>query len=238
MLHRSGLTKLSLSFFATLASVTLAGPAVCWAAGTTATPPAIEGRWRLSTYATEGPKGLKGSTASYELVVSRLGQRWLLSLAQTTGPKGEPTVPETLAGAVVIPYDTRPVESDKSARRVTALIPMQATSVRVSLYLELRFEGDELTGYWEYADRKHRRALGDDRSVTEPTVFGALKGARGNGEPVKLAASTPLPCVTCCDLVYRCGPQGPSTCNSSLTCTDECLESGNKPKACLTDLSP
>lgn len=208
------------------------------AAGTEATPPRVEGRWRLSTYTVEGDAGQRGSTASYELQVTQIGQRWMFSLAQSAGPKGEPAASETLAGAAVVPRDTRPVESDTSARRVTVVIPLQSSTAHLSLYLELRFEGDELSGYWEYSDKEHRRFESGGPKEGEPKVYGALRGARGAGKPVELKVSTPLPCVTCCDLIYRCSPQGPHTCNSSLTCTDECLEGANKPKACLIDPAP
>ncbi|MFN3196794.1 MAG: hypothetical protein ACE366_00055 [Bradymonadia bacterium] len=190
-----------------------------------ATPPSQP--WRLSTLTTSEQKP-HGETAHFDISVSVTGDTWKIIFtrpAQGELPalKGEATAKATQGDG----------ESDaKNVTLLTITPTLKGGDVELPMLFELRFMGPDVSGYWAYQGAKWSKTL--EPGVTENLVYGAVIGTQGNGAPVPTTTSTVLPCVTCCNVMYRCGPQGPGSCNSSNTCIAECMEKpGQGDRACL-----
>ena len=180
------------------------------------TPPGIGGLWKWKTIVVEGPGKLRGVGGRYTAIITLSGAQATLSVAKEGYGKrdyGADAVPVGLATGLKV------VADEDGSRTLDASVKLTGGKTDLTMAFSLRFVGDTVTGYWRYAP--------------DGSTWGGLLGTRLPSASVTLTLTTPLPCLACCDILYRCGEQGPGGCNSSNECIAACAEEGAGPRACL-----
>ncbi len=186
------------------------------------------GIWRLRTVVADGPAKLRGVSGRYTVIITEAaGGRLDVALAKEGYGKTEYAPRRVPVGSVrsveVVPDEGAPLRTTVSLR--VPLAPgggAGSNKAGQALQLDLRLDGDQLWGSFEIAAAKGQRR-----------VVGAALAKRGTALP-DLSLTTALPCDVCCDVLYRCGPQGIRGCNSSESCHGEC-ETDVAPRACLVE---
>lgn len=183
-----------------------------------APPPTVAGLWRWKTVVAAGPGKLRGVVGRYTAIISVAGERVSVAVAKEGFGKTDYAADAVPVGVV---QGLSVVTDDDGTRTLDVEVRLQGGKTDQRILFNLRFDGDAVSGYWRYAP-------GD-------TTYGALLGTRATGQSPALTLNTPLPCVTCCDVMYHCGEQGPTGCNSSNQCRDACEEEHTAPRACLLE---
>lgn len=198
----------------------------------TASPPPARftGTHRVTTYVYEGPKNLRGVNGYYLMNFEENRGDLVIEVTKTGYTKHDYPADKVLRGvarAKLVNGDaTHDTMGGPQGARVLSFevnlkdIKGQGVLMAFDLYM---LDG-QIYGNWEYHEKSHSRVVDGVRSWT---TWGALRGQSGSsGDRVVLDTTTELPCPVCCDLQWRCGGQGPQSCNSSGACHESCFIDG------------